>query len=331
MDTASARERVLRYIPALKENGIHLEVHVAGNLGSGKTGKLKYLFNFGRNIFQSDAVLIHRVHLSPRERKILRFFGKPTYFDIDDAIWYSIVPDEEGNPIFSPRAENLLETIRLCRFVRTGNQYLSDFVQTLGVPTRIAPTCVPVSDLPPRRKRTGTRIGWTGNSSSFHYFSICKEAIQQLLQEDASTTFTVIAEKPPDLPGIPFEFREWSLEKEREYLDEFDIGIMPLADDKWAGGKCGYKLLLYMSLGIPAVASPVGVNKQILQNPEAGYLPQNSKEWYQALKALIQDPGLRDSVGQEGRKVAEKDYSTQVGLEDLLRDLQQPAPSGETS
>ena len=86
-----------------------------------------------------------------------------------------------------------------------------------------------------------------------------------------------------------------------------------------------------MSLGIPAVASPVGINKQILKNPLAGYLPKNAEEWYEALKVLIQNPELRYSVGQEGRKIAEQDYSTKVGLEDLLRDLKTAVPNGDIS
>jgi glycosyltransferase involved in cell wall biosynthesis len=61
---------------------------------------------------------------------------------------------------------------------------------------------------------------------------------------------------------------------------------MPLVDDPYSRGKCGYKLLQYAAAALPSVASPVGTNATIL----AGLgLPgaRTTDEWYDTLSALI--------------------------------------------
>jgi glycosyltransferase involved in cell wall biosynthesis len=328
METASARERILRYVPGLEREEIHLEIHVAGNIPPGVVGRSGYWLKLARKIRSSDGILIHRVPLSARERRLIRMMGRPAIFDIDDPLWYAVEPGPDGSPQTSPQAEDLFETIKICRMIRAGNDALAEHLENLGIPIRVAPTCVPVPDSEERRPASPDRIqiGWTGNATGFRHFRICSGAIRRLLKENPAVTFTVIAEKPPELEDLPFTFQKWSLEREPDYLDDFDIGIMPLEDDEWSRGKCGYKLLLYMSLGIPSVASPVGVNGQIMENGKTGFLATTEEEWYDALRKLVRDEELRRQMGAAAKASLAGRYDSRTGLDALVRDLRALTP-----
>jgi glycosyltransferase involved in cell wall biosynthesis len=130
------------------------------------------------------------------------------------------------------------------------------------------------------------------------------------------------ARKAP--PG--FEFADWSEEREVADVQSMDIGIMPLPDEVWARGKSGYKLIQYLACAVPAVASPVGVNSQIVEHGRTGFLAETAEEWRSFLIRLIADPGLRARLGAAGRERAERDFSLKSQaprLVSLLRSVAQ--------
>jgi len=104
----------------------------------------------------------------------------------------------------------------------------------------------------------------------------------------------------------------WSEETEVQLIQSFDVGIMPLTNSLWEKGKCGYKLIQYMACELPVVASPIGVNKQIIENGKNGFLAQEPDEWVGALRQLLNDESLRRFMGENGRKLVEEEYSLQV-------------------
>jgi len=113
-------------------------------------------------------------------------------------------------------------------------------------------------------------------------------------------------------------FKKWSLEEEPDDLRAFDIGIMPLIEDEWSTGKSGYKLIQYMATGIPCLASAVGVNKDIIEEGVTGFLVNGPQEWIEKLSILIENDGLRKSMGARGRQKAEKYYSYQANAVKLI-------------
>ena len=104
---------------------------------------------------------------------------------------------------------------------------------------------------------------------------------------------------------------KWSAEEEVNILNSFDIGIMPLPDDEWAKGKCGLKALSYMSLEIPTIVSPVGVNTEIIQQDVNGFLASTDQEWFQVLEKLIDEAELRERIGKAARKTVIEKYSVE--------------------
>jgi glycosyltransferase involved in cell wall biosynthesis len=100
-----------------------------------------------------------------------------------------------------------------------------------------------------------------------------------------------------------------------------DIGLMPLPDEPWARGKCGYKLIQYMACGLPVIASPVGVNSEIVVPGETGIFATSPAEWKAALEQLVRDKAMRRRMGMAGRQRAEDFYSLRVHAPRLVEVL----------
>jgi glycosyltransferase involved in cell wall biosynthesis len=115
-----------------------------------------------------------------------------------------------------------------------------------------------------------------------------------------------------DLDGLPVEVRTWTAATEVADIQAIDVGMMPLPDNHWERGKCGYKLIQYMACGKPVVASPVGVNTEIVQDGVNGFLADDPTAWVNALKKLQADQSLQQRMGAASRKIVEERYSLQV-------------------
>lgn len=166
----------------------------------------------------------------------------------------------------------------------------------------------------PKAKDQRPVVGWTGSHSTLFYLDMLLPILQQL-EKELDFEFLVIANKDPKLHLKHYRFIPWNKNSEVEDLRQIDIGVMPLEDNEWSKGKCGFKLIQYLSIGIPAIASPVGVNTDIIIPGKTGFLASSETEWFENLTKLIQDPQLRNQLGQNGRKLIEEKYSV-----DSLRD-----------
>ena len=127
------------------------------------------------------------------------------------------------------------------------------------------------------------------------------------------------AENLPEFENIKVVYQPWNLNNEIAAISKFDIGTMPLYDGEAERGKCGLKLLLYMSLGIPAIGSAVGENRYIIRDGENGFLASNEKEWVEKLEALITDKDLRERFSLEGRRTVLERYSLKDSAEKLAQ------------
>lgn len=187
----------------------------------------------------------------------------------------------------------------------------------------------------PREERVV--IGWIGSASTTEYLDLISAACARVCRRFPNVVLkTIGAGKLSDVPGLRVEQVDWSLETEVEQLRDFDLGVMPLADDDWCRGKGGYKLLQYMALGLPCVASPVGVNREIVRPGVTGFLAKTEDEWVEHLSRLVSDAELRTRLGANGRAVAAAEYSFETyyprlraAMEALVagRPLETPAPA----
>jgi glycosyltransferase involved in cell wall biosynthesis len=123
------------------------------------------------------------------------------------------------------------------------------------------------------------------------------------------TQLKIVSDHFFDCGIMPVIKKPWTFEEVVDCLQSFDIGIMPLPDDDWAKGKCGFKLLQYMAVSLPVVCSPVGVNRKIVIDGENGFWANNADEWIDRLGVLIESPALRTRMGEIGRKIVLKKYA----------------------
>ena len=165
-------------------------------------------------------------------------------------------------------------------------------------------------------------IGWSGSWSTQRHLETILPALRELTQRH-KFKLLVLGSRNLNLTGLCAETRPWKAAREVEDLSEINIGVMPLPDDPWAKGKCGLKLLQYMALGIPSVASPVGVNSEILRHGENGFLASSPADWVKYLEQLLTSPELRKKFRQEGRKTVERSFSSDSGAEKFEKTLEE--------
>jgi glycosyltransferase involved in cell wall biosynthesis len=241
-------------------------------------------------------------------------------YDYDDAIW---IPNTSGENKLANAVKAFWKIKYICKWaykVVPGNDYLAAFARKYNDNVVLIPTCVDTERMHNKVKQhTDGKpvIGWTGSHSTLKYLDELMPALQQL-QEEIDFTFLVIADKKPELPLKDWQFVPWNAQTEIDDLLRMDAGVMPLTADNWSEGKCGFKLIQYLALGIPAAASPVGVNKVIIEEGVNGYLCDSNEAWVNGLKKLITDAALRKQMGLAGRKKIVAEYSVASQKEKFL-------------
>jgi glycosyltransferase involved in cell wall biosynthesis len=303
-DKPSFRFRVERLLPFFTGRGHACEVRFLS--GSSVARLLSY-----RECGGYDAVFLQKRLLNPAELWVLRRFARRLVYDFDDAVMYSA----EGTLRCASRRrfEAMCQSADL---VVPGNGYLQKLADDAGARTLLIPTCIDTDAYHPRlRPRKGSShrviVGWTGSRSTNRYLDDLFPALARLagrielrILSDTESGFDY-----DRLGDVPHRFTPWSREVEIPFVAGFDVGLMPLTDDPWTRGKCGFKALQYMGLGVAAVCSPVGVNREIVADGLNGLLAETPDEWHAALTRLIDDPPARERLAAAGRRTVEERYS----------------------
>jgi glycosyltransferase involved in cell wall biosynthesis len=275
-----------------------------------------------------DFVFIHReaAPIGPPvfEWLIARMFGKKIIYDFDDAIWLTDKKNE-GRLERSLRSRNKVASI--CKWsykISCGNEYLRQYAQQFNPNAVLNPTTIDAENLHnPARYRVGKNsdrivVGWTGSHSTLKYLYLLQGVLQKIQHDHPHVDLLIIADRRPEVQFERLTFKYWTRETEITDLLLADIGIMPLPNDPWALGKCGFKALQYMALEIPAVVSAVGVNNIIIENERNGFLCSTDEDWLEALDRLIEDAVLRKRTGQAGRQTVIDNYSVMSNSSDFL-------------
>jgi glycosyltransferase involved in cell wall biosynthesis len=242
-----------------------------------------------------------------------RRIAKRLVLDVDDAVFLTF-PDK------------IPELISWSDHVVVSNRPLRDWASQYTDRITEIPTCVPL-DRYSRRSAVRNEsakpvIGWIGTTSNLGFLSVCAGPLRRLAKECSYTLLIVAPTNAPlkhiDLTGVDIQFEPWSPVTEIDWLHTMDIGIMPLPEgQEWMRFKAATKLVQYMAIGIPAVASPIGVNADILAGSHVGLAASNQDEWYEGLRTLVREPGLRMRMGDAGRKLVESRYCIEANLKAL--------------
>ena len=326
-EAASTRVRLLQYVPALAAAGIEVEQrsllgndYVRSLAGGAPASRLAIARAYARRlrdiIRQPDAdVLWVYAELLPWlpagfERLLLRH-RVPVVYDWDDAFF---VPyDEHRSPLVRRFLGGKLNPLlRGAASVTCGNGYLRDHAARFNSHTLVVPTVVDTDRyVPTSGAQDGVPvIGWIGSPTTWANVRPLLPSLKRLHDELGVRIRAVgagAAAAADSFDGL--ELVDWSEAREIAEVQGFTIGIMPLIDAAFQRGKSGYKLVQYMACGLPTVASPVGVNSEIVTQSETGLLATGEAEWEAALRRLLGDAGMRAGMGQAGRARAVADYS----------------------
>jgi glycosyltransferase involved in cell wall biosynthesis len=207
------------------------------------------------------------------------------------------------------------QIIGLANMVFAGNRYLADYALNFNKNVKIVPTTID-TDYHKKIHSPVTKekvcIGWSGSTTTIKHFRMAENFLLKIKEKFGDKVyFKLIGSDTYTNPLLNLKGIKWNLSSEIADLSEIDIGIMPLPDDEWANGKCGFKGLQYMAMEIPAVMSPVGVNTEIITDGVNGFLAGDDNEWIEKLSLLIESASLRKKIGAEGRKTVQERYSVE--------------------
>lgn len=327
------RFRFEQYLPALKNNGFEYDISY---IISKKDDKylyskgyffkktiifLKMYFLRYKNLLKIkkyDIVFIYREAIltgSNYFEKRFKKLGAKIILDFDDAIWLMDTSIENKKYEWLKNPNKTIDNIRLSDCVIVGNNYLANFSRKYNDNVVVVPTTIDTNYHVPCQKKTKNRIciGWTGSLTTIKHFDYVTPTLLQLKEKYGNKIFfKVIGDGEYVNEPLNLTITPWSLRTEIEDLQEISIGIMPLYDEKWEKGKCGFKGLQYMALEIPTIMSPVGVNTEIIQDGENGFLADKEDEWLEKLSLLIESEELRNTIGKAGRKTIVEKYSVEA-------------------
>lgn len=331
---ASSRLRTLQYVPYLETLGATVksvplfdlnyidDIYATPNWLAGRLRSAPHIVEgFMRRVGallrarRYDVVWVEKElfpYLPGVFERVLGWLNVPYVVDYDDAIFhrYDQARSAAVRCLLGKKLDPLLAGASA---VIAGNAYLADYAGRHGARrVETIPTVLDITRyrLSPEPDDAVLRIGWIGSPSTAPYLKLLSAPLQAMARIRPIRLVTVGA-PPLELPGVTIEQHDWSIDTEVSLVESFHIGVMPLLDTVWERGKCGYKLLQYMACGRPVIASPVGVNRQIV-NGRAGYLAKDDAEWLAAFQRLAESPQQRVAMGAIGREWVEQGYTLQA-------------------
>lgn len=330
LNAPSSRFRAHQFIERLERKGVSVTVKAADE---GRTSAAR-VFNRALGTLSAakyDLVFLQKPSYAlsaGSNLNVLLKTGAKLVFDFDDAVF---IDHETGEWRDKKTLDALRAILEKSAAVIAGNDYLASFAGKYSGNVHVIPTVIDTDKYVPLKKdkKDGVTIGWIGTRQNLEHLLYIKGALLEVLERPGRDLSVVsnMAEKDFhaffDAKGAPVSYRVWSAEKELEYLNQFDIGLMPLVDTPYARGKCGFKLIQYMSVGIPAIASPVGVNSDIVADGITGFHARSVSQWVLAMETLSADGELRSRMGDEGRKRVERSFSVDAVFPKLYEVIRQ--------
>jgi glycosyltransferase involved in cell wall biosynthesis len=211
--------------------------------------------------------------------------------------------------------------------VTVGNQFLKNQVLKVDPEKRVfvIPTSIDTNLYPKKKKISNNEeviLGWIGTKGNLKYLKKLEPVFETIRRRFPRVKLKIVSNDFYDSLHLPVIKKPWKLEDENEDLISFDVGLMPLDDDLWSRGKCGLKIIQYLSVGVPVVCTPVGINSDIVKDGENGFWASNHRAWVDRLSTLIQNQELRHRMGLKGIETVEQEYCLTVTSEKFFGVLQ---------
>jgi glycosyltransferase involved in cell wall biosynthesis len=246
--------------------------------------------------------------------------------DYDDAFFHRY--DQSKNLFVMNLLRHKIDSVmKYADLILAGNDYLLERAILNNGNVKLFPTVVDIDKFKntnPTKDNYFT-IGWIGSPGTSKYLQIIEEALKEV-SLNKEVRISLIGANKIKINGVSINHIQWDENTEVEEISKFDIGIMPLPDNPWERGKCGFKLIQYLSCNLPVIGSPVGVNRDIIQNGINGFQANSTDEWIRYIRLLKDDKELRLKMGRNGRRLVEEKYSLQknsIKIADYFSELLQ--------
>ena len=316
IEKPSSRQRILQYIPYLKKEGFKVALFTI------PAGFLERYRLFG-TLEEFHVLFLHRKLFGLADWKVLRKRARRLVFDFDDAVMLKD-PNTGGEGQSRRRLKRFERTVREADTVICGNNYLKGWAERYRKEAVIIPTPVDMRRYVPKAPEQKTEqitIGWIGSASTLLYLENMREVWDEIASRFPEVRLKIVADRFFDCERMKTIKKRWSYRDEIADLHSFDIGVMPLTDDPWSKGKCAFKLIQYMAVGLPSVASPVGMNREVIKDGVNGLLADSPREWVEKLSLLIKDGRLRERLGRMARQTVKERYSLEENAPKLVEVL----------
>ncbi|ABE74412.1 glycosyltransferase family 4 protein [Psychrobacter cryohalolentis] len=326
---ASSRVRFLQYIPYFNEKDVDISISPLlsdkyllalyegnsrwGEIIKGYFSRVVTLFN----VRSYDLVIIEKEvfpFIPAIVERLFHFLGVRYIVDYDDAIFHNY-DCHSYRWVRILLGKKIDSVMRYASIVTVGNKYIAERAKLAGAKNvELIPTVVDTKRYRIHRDIDINTpiVGWIGTPQTSQYLQPLLP-IFAAIKNNVNVRFVAVGGRPEDFEGTAIETWSWSEESEVSSIQQFSIGIMPLKDSPWERGKCGYKLIQYMACGVAVVASPVGVNCDIVDSDKTGKLASSLEEWDQALRDLLEvNSKFISKMGDAGRLKVDKWYSLEV-------------------
>jgi glycosyltransferase involved in cell wall biosynthesis len=305
------RYRLAALAPYFRRAGHSLELR---SLPKGAWARLRFF----RGLREANVILQRRL-LPGWQFARLRRAARHLVFDVDDAIFLRDSYSPRG--LHAPyRLRRFATTVRACEAVAAGNAFLHAESVHWGATAHVVPTCIDFRRYPlAAHTRAGAvQLVWIGSSSTLQGLEVCTPLLEELGRRVPDLQLKLICDRFLHWRHLPVLRCPWTEEGEAAALAEADIGVSWMPDDLWSRGKCGLKVLQYMAAGLPVVANPVGIHRELVRHGETGFLAETAAQWVDAVGRLAQDRALRRRMGRAGRRLVEDGFSIEAGARRLL-------------
>jgi len=294
--------------------------------------KVRYFLNALWLARWADVVVLQKLVLREAFLSIVKKINPRIVFDFDDALW--AVPDAlQQNPFAQVRHQ--VQTQRLQHIfthaccVIAGSNYLANYAKKFASRVEVIPSSVDLESYPLKGNWSENPVvlGWIGSPENLVDFVPILPVLRELVRRTNELCIKIVSTCSPKWGGIPLLFEQWKLGQDITYLHSFDIGLMPLNDTERSRGRCAFKAIQYMAVGLPVVASPIGAALEVIVHGETGFFAGSMEEWVKYLSLLVKDKALRIKLGKVGRTRVEHLFSIQTNAPKLASVLREVALS----
>jgi hypothetical protein len=302
----STRFRVLQYIPGLEKDNFLVTVRDIPKQLSARLSVINELPAY-------DIVVLQRKLFQWWALWLIRRRSRVLIYDFDDALLFR--DSNSTNPHSRSRLSRFKNTLRYADLVIAGNEYLKELATPFAGKIAVVPTGIDIQKYSEKRRphnQASLTLGWIGTQSNLIYLKQLIGPVNDVYRDTGNFRFKIVCDGFIDGFLCPLDKKMWTEEEEVEDIQSFDIGLLPLADDRWTRGKCALKLLQYMSCAVASVSSKTEVTSEIIQDGENGFLASDDSQWAEKIRRLVEDPKERQSMGIKGRESLHGSYDAET-------------------